>query len=298
MSTFAEWLVSLARRSRGGLCLMGFKRRHALHSCATPEHYTPVEFVEAARQVLGAIDLDPASCPRANATVKATRFYSAEDDGLAQPWKGRVFVNPPGDKRGVLIKAFWRKACEHALFGGPDAVVLWVGYSLGPIPRLSTCEPFDDGTPCSGPMSWPHVIVDHRAPGTTGGGRIMWIDGSTGEPGPQPGHGNYFCLLGGAATQRARFRHTFGAFGEHITPARLPRPARDLGAAIRTTLAGSATPMSKSALARSIGARKHSVMLAVDTMLARGELVTSCAGVLLAPVPDGREPAERGVFGK
>jgi hypothetical protein len=40
------------------------------------EWYTPAEFVEAARAVLGEFDLDPASSERAQQTVKARRYYS------------------------------------------------------------------------------------------------------------------------------------------------------------------------------------------------------------------------------
>jgi ParB family chromosome partitioning protein len=54
-----------------------------------------VEFVEAAREVMGGIDCDPASSEIANRTVKAKKFFDKDENGLEQKWKGRVFLNPP-----------------------------------------------------------------------------------------------------------------------------------------------------------------------------------------------------------
>lgn len=62
------------------------------------EFYTPPEIVDAARRVMGAIDLDPASCEVANRTVKAARYFTKEDDGLKQSWSGRVWMNHPFKK--------------------------------------------------------------------------------------------------------------------------------------------------------------------------------------------------------
>jgi hypothetical protein len=59
------------------------------------EWYTPPEVVALVRQVLGTIDVDPASCATAQQVVNATRYYTLEEDGLRQRWPGTVFCNPP-----------------------------------------------------------------------------------------------------------------------------------------------------------------------------------------------------------
>jgi hypothetical protein len=96
------------------------------HSSLTDEWYTPAPIVEAARTVLGTIDLDPASNAQANEIVRATKFYSREQDGLLQPWYGNLFCNPPGGKvlNRSMTGLFWSRlmsavdenVIDHAIF--------------------------------------------------------------------------------------------------------------------------------------------------------------------------------------
>lgn len=69
-----------------------------------PRIFTPDDFftnekhVEAAREAMGGIDLDPASNAYANQKVMAKRIFTIYSDGLAQMWEGNVWLNPPFNK--------------------------------------------------------------------------------------------------------------------------------------------------------------------------------------------------------
>lgn len=64
-------------------------------SNACVEWYTPKRYIEMARDVLGNIDLDPASNDVAQQWIKASQYFNAAEDGLKQSWHGRIWCNPP-----------------------------------------------------------------------------------------------------------------------------------------------------------------------------------------------------------
>lgn len=59
---------------------------------SSDEWSTPPAYFEEVSKRFGPFDLDPCARPE---TAKAPKFYTKADDGLVQPWFGRVWVNPP-----------------------------------------------------------------------------------------------------------------------------------------------------------------------------------------------------------
>ena len=95
---------------------------HVARNSGNNEWYTPAEIIEPARRVLGGIDLDPASSEAANRIVKATRIFTSSDDGLTQPWKGRVWMNPPYAQ--PLMTQFCKKLAASVRDGAVTAAIV------------------------------------------------------------------------------------------------------------------------------------------------------------------------------
>lgn len=84
---------------------------HVAFNSGCNEWYTPADIIEAARRMMGGIDLDPASSEIANRVVKAAKYYTAETNGLDKEWGGNVWLNPPYSAE--LIECFAQKAVKE-----------------------------------------------------------------------------------------------------------------------------------------------------------------------------------------
>jgi len=78
---------------------------HQSARAVTVEWLTPPDILDA----LGLFDLDPCA-PSKRPWDMAARHFTVEEDGMAQPWDGRVWLNPPygGDTWGWL-----QRLAEH-----------------------------------------------------------------------------------------------------------------------------------------------------------------------------------------
>lgn len=84
---------------------------HVANNSGNNEWYTPEEYINIARRVMGSIDCDPASSDFANKTVKAATYYTEQNNGLNKDWLGNVWLNPPYAQ--PLITLFTEKLIQE-----------------------------------------------------------------------------------------------------------------------------------------------------------------------------------------
>lgn len=169
----------------------------------TDECYTPPEHMDLWRQVLGPIDLDPASCAVANRTVQATRYYTKAEDGYMRPWTCRtLFLNPPYTKNQVNR---WVRRLRAAYADGhiAEAAGLLVNSAPG--------------------YGWWHELIQSM-PVVILSQRLTFIreDGT-----PYPDHHKKGQTVGYLGRDVRRFLDVFGPLGQAILPGPFLAELRD-----------------------------------------------------------------------
>lgn len=159
---------------------------HVGHNSGENEWYTQSIHIEAARKVLGCIDLDPASSEIANKTVQAKTFYTAKDDGLAKAWKGDVWMNPPYSSD--LIGKFCEKLVLHVEDGSVTSAIVLINNATE--------------------TNWFHTLASKATAYCFPKGRVRFVD-INGELGA-PLQGQCFVYFGDATKS---FNNQFKDFG-------------------------------------------------------------------------------------
>lgn len=155
------------------------------------EWYTPNEFIDAAREVLGEIDLDPASSDAAQAVVQASRYFTKADDGLKQNWDGRVWLNPPYAQ--PYIADFVSKMVGERRAGRvTSGVMLTHNYT---------------------DTSWFHAAAGIADAICFTRGRIKFYDASGGTAAPTQGQAFFYF-----GDEASKFAETFARVGFVVTP--------------------------------------------------------------------------------
>jgi len=104
---------------------LGLPSNHRAGGTGNNQWHTPEQYIKMVRKVLGKIDLDPASSNRAQHVVKAEMFFTGttpNDNGLIEPWHGRVFLNPPYSPKEIT--AFVDKMCDEYVAGRVKAAIM------------------------------------------------------------------------------------------------------------------------------------------------------------------------------
>lgn len=161
-----------------------------------PEWHTPPEYIEAARKVMGTIDMDPASNASAQEVVQASEWYNKEDSGLDYFWMGNVWLNPPyhvsNKKQGPGIDAF-AKNLLHDIEVGFIKQAIFLAQN-----KADT--------------QWYRSLIEKADATCITTGRINFID-QHGKPGTGPAFGSVFFYFG---DNIPGFFESFGDYGYFV----------------------------------------------------------------------------------
>lgn len=98
---------------------------------AVDDRGTDPAFIASLEDRFGKFTLDVAAAPH---NAKAPSYYTRDDDGLTQPWMGRVWCNPPySDIRSWVEKAWSEWSNPRPVYEeGPDGTLGVIGTAKRP----------------------------------------------------------------------------------------------------------------------------------------------------------------------
>jgi ParB family chromosome partitioning protein len=150
------------------------------------EWYTPAKYIDSARSVMDSIDCDPCTSELAQQVIQAKTHYTIETDGLAHPWSGTVWMNPPYAAK--IITQFVDKLMGHLHNGDVKQAIML--------------------THNNADTAWFHKAAMNCTAGCLTRGRVRFYD-ENGQ-GNSPTHGHIFLYFG---RRHKRFAQEFRQYG-------------------------------------------------------------------------------------
>lgn len=181
------------------------------------EWYTPARYVDAAREVMGGIDLDPASCEMANRIVKAMRYYTKDGNGLSQDWTCMsLWLNPPYGRENNENSRGTCPGGARRGGGGRSVTALFIfkllqEYQYGNVKQAILLITTDTDATWFQPLwNYPICFTDHR---------VLFIRPD--QPRQSQFFGTAFVYLG---PNEAKFIEVFSQFGRITKAIDIPKP--------------------------------------------------------------------------
>lgn len=79
----------------------------------TDEWATPRDFLRPISEAVGGFDLDPASGAESSPIAEETFALERGEDGLSEPWHGRVWCNPPYSEKDDWTEKAWKESTRE-----------------------------------------------------------------------------------------------------------------------------------------------------------------------------------------
>ena len=192
---FEQW-VAKVKADKEELTSIGLRtfvkyyQTKVLTSTESNEWYTPKKYIDAVYEVMGGVDLDPASHELANQVVGAVQFYDIESNGLLHNWQGRIFLNPPWG--GIAGEFILKLVTEYEAGNVKEAIALVNAH-------CTDTNWFQ--------QLWDYVLcfTDHR---------IDFMRSENCQSNGGSTHGSVFIYLG---DKRDKFAHVFKKFGAVVS---------------------------------------------------------------------------------